>query len=337
MNTIKYDRYYIDMDYIIDERPEPFCFIVGGRGIGKSYGCGKNMIKTGKKFVYIRMTDKELKMCASEAGNPFKKLNKDLGTDYHFKKLDDYTFGIYNGDSNLYSGIAIALTTFSKVRGVDFSDCTHIVLDEFIPEKIVKKISGIGEALFQAYETINRNRELEGEKPVKLIAMANALNINNEILIDFQLVTLLQKMKTTHDEWKSERNIFLVCPWKTPISDLKKNTALYQINQRFNDMALDNQFREYYEGNIQSCNIKTKKLICTFDRLSFYKDSNTSMYYVSPFRANGSNAPIYKNTDFESRQFCLTYHYFTGLYYMNKFRFENAETELHFINLFDIK
>ena len=294
-------------------------------------------METGKKFVYVRITDKELKMCASNAGNPFKKLNRVLNRDYNFKKLDDYTFGIYDGDKSEYEGIGIALTTFSKVRGVDFSDINYLVLDEFIPERIVKKISGIGEALFQAYETINRNREIEGEKPLKLIAMANSMNINNEILIDFKLVTMLQKMKTTKNEWLVERNILLVCPWKTPISEMKKDTVLYQINERFNDMAINNNFREYYDGNVKSENISGKRLIATFDNISFYKDTSKNMYYVSPFRVKGSNAPLYKNTDFEQKQFVITYYYFVRIYYQKLIRFESAEIELQFINLFDIK
>ena len=328
---------WLDMANII-KQPYPFIVIIGARGTGKTYSSLKYAYESETPFILMRTTEKEVKLCSNEAGNPFKSLNRDMGWNVSIEKINDFMYGIYKEKGSSYIGLTMALTNFSRVRGLDLTDIKLILYDEFIPEKIVKKINGIGEAILQAYETVSRNRELKGEEPLKLVMMANALNLNNEVLIHFGIPSMLNKMKKKGLEVMQDdrRGILLINPHNSPISEAKQNTALYRINQRFNEMALDNKFRDFYENNISSRNIKNFIPIVRFDNMYFLKSKTSRDIYVSTFAPSGYKIEAFENTDFEKKQFIKKYSVYIQKYFSNHILFENAELELAFINLFNI-
>ena len=67
----------------------------------------------------------------------------------------------------------MALSTFGNLRGVDFSDVDMIFFDEFVPQKNARPIKAEAEAFFNLYETVNRNRELDGRPPVRVLMLSN--------------------------------------------------------------------------------------------------------------------------------------------------------------------
>lgn len=336
--NIYLDNKFLNMKEIIDT-PFPFIFVVGARGIGKTYGSLLEMIEKKEKFILLRTSDVECQLCTTEESNPFKSINRDYHTNIHIKKINKFMYGIYKDEEQEYRGLVMALTTFYKARGMDFSDVKYILYDEFIAQTEQKKINGIGEALMQAYETISRNRELLGEKPLKCICLANALNINNEVLIQFGIVSILSKMKKQGIDYKEdqERGILVICPKFSPISVMKANTVLYKVNKRFNEMALDNQFREYYDKNVISRNMRNFKLIVGYDRMFFYKDLSTGDTYVSSYKMSGFKVDHYSNTDFERKKFTQQYYFYVTRYYNDRIKFESPELELEFINLYNLK
>ena len=332
------DNKYINMKEIIEDK-SPFKIVVGARGIGKTYSALLDALDKRIMFIYMRTTEIELAMCATEASNPFKAINRDFGTEYHVKKINKFIYGIYAGNETNYIGLCMALTTFSKCRGMDLSDVKLIIYDEFIAEKIQKRINGIGESLLNAYETVSRNRELMGCDPLKLLCMANALNVNNEILITFGVPSILQKMRNKGIEVYDDTNrgVLVICPLFSPIAEMKAQGAVYKINKKFNEMALGNQFREFYTDNITTKNIKHFDILFGFDHMYFYRDKSTREIYVSPFRAPGKKITHYNDTDYERESFKRDHYNLVDRYYNNRIRFENAELELEFINLFGLK
>lgn len=339
-NKLYNENGFFDFDYIMADK-NPFILIIGSRGTGKTYSCLKWLYDNDKRFALLRLTDKEVQFCSNQAGNPFKAINRDNDLHVEVRRINQYMFGFYDGkEANEYKGLCMALTTMSKIRGADMSDIDFEIIDEFIPEKIVKKIPGMGEAVLQSYETINRNRELFGRPPLKLVMMANALNINNEILIKFGVVSMLQKMKKRGIEIMrdDDRGITVIYPMHTPIAEMKKETALYKVSKRFNEMALDNKFREYYEDNIASRKISNYRIISGFDNMYFYKSKIDQSYYVTGFRDISQQLDTYyHNTDFEVIQFKRKYWYLLDAYYNNRIKFESPEIELDFINLMGVK
>ena len=69
-----------------------------------------------------------------------------------------------NGD---VVAVGIALSVVANIRGIDFSDYDYILFDEFIPSDGERPIKREFEAFLNFYETVNRNRELEGKPAVK--------------------------------------------------------------------------------------------------------------------------------------------------------------------------
>ena len=53
--------------------------VVGARGVGKTYGLMRYLIEHNRSFIYLRRLKSQLDQCVSADGNPFKKLNTDIG------------------------------------------------------------------------------------------------------------------------------------------------------------------------------------------------------------------------------------------------------------------
>ena len=327
------DSGYLNMDAIMEDKRYPFVFGVGARGIGKTYGALKWLINQDRKFILLRLTQAEAELVATPEANPFKPLGKEYEKRVTFKKVDKNSTAIFL-DGNL-KGMIMALSTFAKIRGADFSDFDYIFFDEFIPEKHIKKISHAGEALKNCYETVNRNRELDGMDPVKLVCMANAMNFNNDILIEFDLADPIHKMQdhTQQFFYDESRGLMMIYPQNSPISERKKETALYKLKGRYNEMALDNVFREYYDGNIRSMNLKGFKPMYIFGDMCFYRSLNADRIWYLSRTCKGNFKEEYTNTDFEQMQFIKKHMLLHDLYLQGKIYFEKPDLELRFLDL----
>lgn len=241
-----------------------FCFFIGGRGIGKTYSVLKNhhddfMENKCGKLVYMRISGAELDAAASEEENPYKRVNYDCGYDVNFFPIKkSYSIADCERDSDgkitgsTVLGTARSLASFHNLRGVDFFDYTEIYLDEFNPVDNVRRtpeIKNAGYLFFNAYETINRNRELLGEPPVRVIFTANAFTMDSSILIAFNLVSVIQHMLRTGQTryTDKERSIYIELCVADDITSKKRETALYKAagKGKFAQTALDNQFTDY--------------------------------------------------------------------------------------------
>ena len=107
------DKGYLDIDFIL-KNEIPFLFIVGARGIGKTYGFLKWLYENDKKFIYMRRTEAEIQYCSSNEGNPFQPINEDLGINVEIKKVNQKIKGFYIDDKCI--GYLMALSTFYSKR-----------------------------------------------------------------------------------------------------------------------------------------------------------------------------------------------------------------------------
>lgn len=233
--------------------------LLGPRQVGKTYGINKEVLERGLNFIYLRRTDKEFKtICASPKLNPFTKY-KDLGFDIDIAKSGPITYSIgeyETTDSGKVKilkerGVGLTLSNIASIRGFDGASFTDIVFDEFIPEKIVIHRKAEGDAMLNAYTTINGNRELEGKPPLRLWLLANAFDIQSPILDAFGLVPILEKLMRTGKEFTvTDTGICLVYFKSKKVIDKRRQTALMKHLQQtsssgaqeFLDMALDNKF-----------------------------------------------------------------------------------------------
>lgn len=295
LNSVPYTADgYLDMGQLLPH-VLPFCWIWGGRGIGKTYGVLKNVrYDNPRPFILMRRTQKQIEMIYNPRLHPFKTIDRDTGGKTAIVKDGD--IGVfYNGveDENGEVtpqgppvGYAIALSTIYNVRGIDLSDVKVLVFDEFIPEVRERSMKG-GEyiAFKNAYETINRNRELQGEPPLQLIALTNSNSLGNPYFLGMRVIRVVDTMvKKKREIWTDpSRGLMLINILRTPISERKAKTALYLLDSDddYSNMALGNEYSLDYCSNQGSFPLRELIPVCGVGEICVYKHKSLSVVYVS--------------------------------------------------------
>lgn len=347
------NKYVYIWDYVNPRYP--FQIFIGGRGTGKTYGALEgtviNQIDDYTKVIFMRRTAQELELMLDsdergEGANPFKPINRNNNLNFGLRKIVKNLAGIYHREADENGrlqavgapvGYAVALSTISSIRGIDFSDCSDMIYDEFIPEKHVRKIKDEGGALLNAYETVNRNRELEGLPPMRLWLLANSNDIYNEIFVTLGIVSEVEKMirKGQSDKYFDKRGLAIHLVNNNPeFVEQKSQSALYRLTEgtQFYDMALSNQFAYNDFSLIATRNLKGYQPVCALDNAYIYRKKGTGEYYVTYAQAQ---CPKFDSrTEQERRRFMQIY----GLSLMPRFVagnivFESYELKEKLLNL----
>ena len=316
---------YIDIEKIL-RLEQPFNFVVGGRGTGKTYGALKSAYESDIRIMLMRRTQAQCDLVNKPEFNPYKAINTDIGSNVTVKSISKYNSKLVEEteESERLVGYTCALSTISNMRGFDASDVKLLIYDEFIPEKHERSLKNEGSAFLNAYETINRNRELKGDKPLQVLCLANAFNIANPIFLELGLVGKSEKMRQSGQEIyiNRERGIVLVLLQHSSISSAKADTALYKISAgSFSKFALSNDFVYNNNENIKSKPLKEFKLLCTVGEIHVYKHKSKREYYVSEHRTG--TAPEFTSDEVGLNRFRKNYGLILYSAYMrNKVTFE---------------
>ena len=234
---------YVDLWPIISATDHFIYFFIGGRGIGKTYSVLNGILDNDIQFMYVRRTETELKQCVKTENNPFISLNRNKGRNVSMQPSGD---GFLISEDGEILGVAGAVSTFGKFRGSDYTNIDMIVFDEFIPKGTHAAIKDEALLFFDMLETVNRNRELEGRPPVKVILLSNANTIDSDILRELKLREVIHRLKKTGGNvyTDKERGIYLELIDGSGVAEFKKQTALYKLTAgtAFYDMAIDNEF-----------------------------------------------------------------------------------------------
>ena len=336
MPKIYNEEGWVNWDYILNQN-SVFISVVGARGTGKTYGLFKKLISEKKKFIYLRRLKSQLDQCAKQEGNPFKKLN----IDFNRNILPYPSGGIVSFRENEKTGdivsVGVALSVVANIRGIDFSDYDYIVFDEFIASTGERPIKNEFSAFLNFYETVNRNRELEGKQAVKCIMLGNANTLINPYFSSWHFMkTALKMIAGKQMVWRSKDNSrMVILLLDSPISNKKKETALYQnATSDFIEMALDNSFRT--DGtNIHSEPLKEYVHIVSIGEIGIYKHKSERKYYVS---STQSDKPYYDSFGIMLKMFQQDYYMLRVHYMVSKnVWFESFELEVIFRQLFEIQ
>ena len=328
---------YANIGAIIDLNL-PFNFIVGGRGTGKTYGALKELYKRELKFMLMRRTQTQLDTISKPEFSPFKSLNRDMELSVGIVQVGKYNGAFYNmipGEKpgtliaeGLPIGYTCALSTVANLRGFDASDVKVLLYDEFIPEGHERPIKNEGAAFLNAYETINRNRELYGENPLQVIAMANANELANPIFLEMGIATQAEKMIRKGQSYSidKERGIGLFFLIDSPISNKKNNTALYRAcKSNFSDMAIKNIFVDEDSATIKPSNLKEYKPLVAIGELCVYEHKAKPLFYCCSHISG--TPPIYGTGDIEKTRFARAYSWLWLAYLDKKIIFETKLCE----------
>lgn len=154
-----------------------FSFVLGGRGIGKTYSaisnCIKDFLKNGNQFVYVRRYQSELDKAAPDffeahiANGEFEdhtfsvKMSKKHGTRFYI-----------DGD---LAGHGIALTTSMIWKSTPFPLVRTIIYDEFcITQGCYRYLSNEVTLFLELFETIARSRD-----NVRVWFLGNSTSVTN--------------------------------------------------------------------------------------------------------------------------------------------------------------
>lgn len=284
--------YLTDKGYLVIEDSDLAILSVlfGARGLGKTYSVLEKRIENSlkdefNKFIWLRDSAEVVKKIA--AGNslaaPICQNRPDLPNITIQKTEGNYCFVADSKTDNFrVLGYLMALSTFHNARGVSYEDVANITWDEFIPEEgtIVKKNQG---AIFlNAYETVNRNRELEGKNPVQIIFLSNANDIYSDVLEDLGISGLIEDMMYKGIDCYRDADIWIQFLSSEKFYEAKKETFLYRINKndKFRNMALDNKFNNNLALVKRNVDLKgSTGLLTVAGRYTLIQLADGNLYY----------------------------------------------------------
>lgn len=282
---------------VIGRSDMTFQVFVGTRGIGKTYSSLKEMYtnehlhrRPESKFIYLRRTEADVKRLLStkhDDKNPFKKLNKDNGWNIHVEYSSSESTGyIYRDKDDRTSlfGYMLPLSVFGSLRGVDFSDVDCTIFDEIIPEKSLMT-NNLGDAFLHFYESVNRNRELEGESPMRVYMLGNAIALDNDILLAMNLISKMAAMiaKKQSRMTDKERGIYVELMENLDFERAKGETALYKMAKgtSFSRQALNNEFTVDDFRPIKDVPLNEYKPLFAFGDFTVFQHKSKGELYIA--------------------------------------------------------
>lgn len=275
---------WLNFDYLIKMHC-PFIFAVGARGIGKTYSAIEYLIKNNIKFVFVRRSKVQADFISSDVSHVLKPYLETIGQwdQCTTTGLKDIGYLYYLGEELV--GMCTSLSMVANIRGFNGDDFDAIVFDEFIPKQGERVICDEGTAICDLYETVNRNRELQGREPVKLICLSNSNSGNNPLFNYFNLANTYAMLQKNEKEVyiNNVRACCIVRYDASPISAEKQQTALYKFTKgtRYYEMAINNVAEDISDFTPVKVNIKEYAPIVKYGEIVIYKHKADRLYYVT--------------------------------------------------------
>lgn len=274
---------YLNFRAILETVNVPFIFIIGGRGTGKTFGGIQYILEENIPTMFMRRTQVQADKIGTPKMCPVKPVCAKMELDYKVTNICKDVKGIKFGESTQELMYTTALSTIHNLRGFSAEEIEILMLDEFIPEPLEKPIPNEGEALGNAYETINRNRELEGRKPLQFIGLSNSNKLDNPLFVDLGLVLAADKIfsEGLNLYYNKKRGCAIINLDNSPISVAKSTTALYNFmaGTDFAKMALENEFRDYKSPQ-KHFNLKQLTNIINVGEIGIYNIKGTDNIYI---------------------------------------------------------
>lgn len=181
-------------------------FILGGRGIGKSFGYKedaiKKFIKKKEQFLYIRRTEPELSKINTFFDDiRYKFKNNELKVEGGKKQAKFMIDGIC-------AGIAAPLTGYKTFKSSAYPDITTIIFDEFIPEKggFNRYLPNEVEIFLNLVDSIVRSRD-----NVHVYLLANTVSIVNVYFQYFKIEPGKKEFTTFKNDESKEQILIQIC------------------------------------------------------------------------------------------------------------------------------
>lgn len=180
---------YYNFNRILGYTAAFWFFIVGGRGLGKTYGAKKKAIKDfirkGEQFIYLRRFKPEL---AAARATFFADIAHEF-PDWDFRIHGNIAQGApkktQGEEKRTWAdmGFFIALSTAQSQKSVAFPRVTKIIFDEFILEKTnTQYLPNEATVFLNFYSTVDRYQD-----KTKVFFLANSVSIMNPYFLEYDI------------------------------------------------------------------------------------------------------------------------------------------------------
>ena len=170
---------------------------------------------------------------------------------------------------------------------------------------------------------------MTGGEPLQCVLLSNANNMGNPLFLELGLVSRATKMLSKGvDTYRDEkRGLMLVIIQNSPISEAKKQTALYKLTEgsSFQKMAIDNDFDEQC-SNLRHAPLKELRPLVGVGEITIYTHKSENWLYVSTHRTGSPH--IFGSSIAELNRFRLQYMWVWEAYMMRRVYFEEYLCEL---------
>ena len=262
-------------------------FLVGGRGLGKTYGAKKKAIKAAiekdDEFIYLRRYKSEL--IASK--NTFFADIKHEFPLWEFKTNGSVALG--TKDLNLSPkekqwkilGYFVSLSTAQTQKSVAFPKVKLIIFDEFIIETgLIHYLRNEATIFTNFYSTVDRYTD-----KTKVLFLANSVSIMNPYFIEYEI------RPDQESEFYTSHKGFIVCHFPSS-KDFQKsvyNTIFGKFIQdtEYSRYAVANQFTDNHNALLGDKDPKMRYVFtveCQSNTFSVWQNYDTDNYFVQTKR-----------------------------------------------------
>lgn len=269
-------------------------FVIGERGVGKTYGakkyCVKDFIKNGNQFIYLRRYNTELDTAcdtffsALQANGDFDDL------EFSVKKSNGLTKFMCDGE---IIGYGAALSTALILKSTEFSKVKTIIFDEFIIDKgSYHYLRDEVTQFLDIIETIGRTRD------IRVLLLGNAISITNPYFAYFNLTLPYES------EFKSFKNGLIVVNYIKNLEyrRMKKSSRFGRLidGTDYGKYAIDNKFLRdnstFIEHRTSDCKF-WYLLVINGRNIGIWKNSNDIVYASDKFDPNTNLKFVMKADD----------------------------------------
>lgn len=321
-----------------------FNFILGARGLGKTYGAKYRVIKKSlnskKQFIYMRRYKTDL----ASRTTFFADIEHEF-PDWDFRVNGELAQASHvttrESDKRPWKtiGFFIALSTAHGRKSVSYHNVTDIIYDEFIIEKgMVHYIPNEANAFMEFYNTVDRYKD-----KTKVLFLANSVSIDNPYFLKYDI------KPNNGEKVILKFNGFVAChfpdsdEFKDGVSKTRFGKFMIETDPDYVDYALNNKFSDNHDLLIAK---KTPDAVYTMTvetlkgTFSVWIDWDEEIYYFQKKRPRGGETlyttiekRVDVNKDLLLRSDKLS-QYMRTAYRQGRSRFDSAQTRNSMIELF---
>lgn len=277
---------YYDYGPLLSHNAE-YNFVVGGRGLGKTYGAKKRAvtraIRNDEMFIYLRRHKEEL----SGARDTFFTDFEHEFPEWDFRVLGN-TFQmapVSTQDAKKREwtdiGYAVALSKTQAKKSVSYPRVKTIIFDEFIIEKgLINYIPNEPVAFNNFYSTVDRWLD-----KTKVFFLANAVNLGNPYFVHYNIEPDTGQEWMKLDVGKAKGYVLVHFPEAKEFQESVLQTRFGQMidGSEYADYAVGNQFKDNTLALIGVKNPRARHMFnfeTTSGTFSLWHDVIIDEYYV---------------------------------------------------------